>query len=46
MENREKWRKKTGCKSICGAPTTLAVKGLVDDDDDYGGGGGSVYRFR
>ena len=29
VENREKWRKKTqtGCKVICGAPTTLAVKG-------------------
>ena len=26
VENREKW-KKTGCKIICGAPTTLAVKG-------------------
>ena len=25
MENREKWIK-TGCKIICGAPTTLAVK--------------------
>ena len=27
---------KTGCKIICGAPTALAVKGLmmVDDDDD------------
>ena len=27
---------KTGCKIICGAPTTLAVKGLmmIDDDDD------------
>ena len=25
---REKW-KKTGCKIICGAPTTLAVKGLM-----------------
>ena len=23
VENREKWRKKTGCKIICGAPTTL-----------------------
>ena len=37
VENREKWRK-TGCKIICGAPTTLAVKGLMmmmnDDDDD------------
>ena len=22
-------RKKTGCKFICGAPTTLAVKGLM-----------------
>ena len=28
VENREKWRK-TGCKIICGAPTTLAVKGLM-----------------
>ena len=28
VENREKW-KKTGCKIICGAPTTLAVKGLM-----------------
>ena len=27
-ENREKW-KKTGCIIICGAPTTLAVKGLI-----------------
>ena len=27
VENREK-RKKNGCKVICGAPTTLAVKGL------------------
>ena len=29
---------KTGCKIICGAPTTLAVKGLtmmVDDNDEY-----------
>ena len=29
---------KTGCKIICGAPTTLAVKGLmmmmIDGDDD------------
>ena len=25
VENREKWRK-TVCKIICGAPTTLAVK--------------------
>ena len=25
---------KTGCKIICGAPTTLAVKGIDDDDDD------------
>ena len=29
LENREKWRKKTGWKIICGAPTTLAVKGLM-----------------
>ena len=29
VKNREKWRKKTGCKIICGAPTTLAVKGLM-----------------
>ena len=28
VENREK-REKTGCKIICGAPTTLAVKGLM-----------------
>ena len=28
VENREKMEK-TGCKSICGAPTTLAVKGLM-----------------
>ena len=28
MENREKIEK-TGCKIICGAPTTLAVKGLI-----------------
>ena len=28
MENGEKMEK-TGCKIICGAPTTLAVKGLV-----------------
>ena len=28
VENRGKW-KKTGCKIICGAPTTLAVKGLM-----------------
>ena len=26
--------KKTGCKIICGAPTTLAVKGLIDNDDE------------
>ena len=26
----------TGCEIICGAPTTLAVKGLmIDDDDEY-----------
>ena len=24
---------KTGCKIMCGAPTTLAVKGLMIDDD-------------
>ena len=28
VENRGKW-KKTGCKVICGAPTTLAVKELM-----------------
>ena len=28
VENRERW-KKTGCKIICVAPTTLAVKGLM-----------------
>ena len=28
VENREKW-KKTGCKIICGASMTLAVKGLM-----------------
>ena len=28
VENREKL-KKNGCKIICGAPTTLAVKGLM-----------------
>ena len=28
VENREKIEK-TGCKIICGAPTTLAVKGLM-----------------
>ena len=28
VENRGKWRK-TGCKIICGTPTTLAVKGLM-----------------
>ena len=28
VENREKMEK-TGCKIICGAPTTLAVKGLM-----------------
>ena len=28
VENREKWRK-LDCKMICGAPTTLAVKGLM-----------------
>ena len=27
VENKEKMEK-TGCKIICGAPTTLAVKGL------------------
>ena len=26
---------KTGCKIICGAPTTLAVNGLMCDDDDF-----------
>ena len=25
---------KTGCKIICGAPTTLAVKGLMMNDDE------------
>ena len=25
---------KTGCKIICGAQTTLTVKG-IDDDDDF-----------
>ena len=37
VENREKWKKKPGCKIICDAPTTFAVKGLMmmmDDDDD------------
>ena len=24
----------TGCQIICGAPTTLAVKGIDDDDDN------------
>ena len=24
----------TGCQTICGAPTTLVVKGIDDDDDD------------
>ena len=28
VENRVKWRK-PGCKIICGAPTTLAVKELM-----------------
>ena len=28
VENREKMEE-TGCKIICGAPTTLAVKGLM-----------------
>ena len=28
VENREKWRKLV-CKIICGAPKTLAVKGLM-----------------
>ena len=28
VENREKWRKLV-CKIVCGAPTTLAVKGLM-----------------
>ena len=28
VENREKMEK-TGCKIICGVPTTLAVKGLM-----------------
>ena len=25
---------KTGCKIICGAPTTLRGEGIGDDDDD------------
>ena len=25
----------TGCTIICGAPTTLAVKGIRDDDVDF-----------
>ena len=29
VENRGKWEKKNGCKIICGAPATLAVKGLM-----------------
>ena len=29
VENRGKKMEKTGCKIICGAPTTLAVKGLM-----------------
>ena len=35
-ENGKMKMEKTGCKIICGAPTTLAVKGLMmtDDDDD------------
>ena len=33
MEKREK-KEKTGCKIICGAPTTLAVKKGIDDDDN------------
>ena len=24
----------TGCETICGAPTALAVQGWMDDDDD------------
>ena len=33
----EQWTmEKTGCKSICGAPTTLVIKGLMIDDDDDG----------
>ena len=31
-ENRK--LEKTGCKIICGAPMTLAVKGFMTDDDD------------
>ena len=31
---------KTGCKIICGAPTTLAVKGLMKMMMMIGGGGG------
>ena len=27
VENREKWMEETVCEIICGAPTTLAVKG-------------------
>ena len=26
----------TGCEIICGAPVTLAVKGLMRDDDERG----------
>ena len=26
----------TGCEMICGAPVTLAVKGLMRDDDERG----------
>ena len=33
VENREKWRKLVA--KSCGAPTTLAIKGLDDDDDVY-----------
>ena len=29
MERKKERKKKTGCKIICGAPTTLAVKGLM-----------------
>ena len=29
VKNREKKMGKTGCKIICGAPTTLTVKGLM-----------------
>ena len=42
----EKWRekKKTGCKIICGAPATLAVKGLMMKMNDGETRGFTVYR--